>query len=297
MKWSEKVIKTAFVAVLSINILSLSGCGNAEDSQRTETKTQYGIIGETTKEASGQQDHIKGQTAGDIAGPRDKADGVEGGSGEGDSVVRSYSDREKERMEELKQSYQKETIYPEKLIQEANSPEDVIKGTLCYVRSTGEYYLPDRELTDEELLEIIDCNFRIALNASRKTQEEYEAEDLAARAMLEEKVQAAGGIGEEKAIEIAEKAMETDIGDKGNGLKLHRNDAYGWGADLCDITDWDEYKDKGDMGYFVQFDNVEEIEDLEELFLYQCTVNAVDGSICGAYTIEGLGGKTVWYRH
>lgn len=75
-----------------------------------------------------------------------------------------------------------------------------MEGTLCYIRSTGEYYLPDRELTDEELLEIIDCNFRIALGSNRKTREEIETEDLAERAMLEQKVQSEGGVSKEKAM-------------------------------------------------------------------------------------------------
>lgn len=85
------------------------------------------------------------------------------------------------------------------------------EGTLCYIRSTGEYYLPDRELTDEELLEIIDCNFRIAFDTNRKTAAEYEAEDRAEREMLEEKVKAAGGISEEEAVEIAKKRWKPTL--------------------------------------------------------------------------------------
>lgn len=122
---------------------------------------------------------------------------------------------------------------PENMIQEVDGAEDVIEGTLCYIRSAGEYCLPDRELSDEELLEIIDCNFRIALDTNRKTAAEYEAEDRAERAMLEEKVQAAGGISEKEAIEIARKALETDLGEKGKELELIINETYGWSSDLC----------------------------------------------------------------
>lgn len=216
-------------------------------------------------------------------------------------VMRAYSDKEQERMKELQESYQNETAKPENMIQEVDSAEEVTEGTLCYIRSTEEYYLPDRELSDEELLEIIDCNFRIAFNTNRKTAAEYEAEDRAERAMLEEKVKAANGISEEEAIEIAKKAMETDLGEKGKGLKLHEADeSYGWRAYLWDLTDWDEYQDKGEIGYSIQFDNLEAVNELDELFSYHCMVNAIDGSICGAYSSKGIFGDiddNIWYEH
>ena len=41
--------------------------------------------------------------------------------------MRAYSDREKERMAELKQSYQNETVKPEKMIQEVDSAGSVIQ--------------------------------------------------------------------------------------------------------------------------------------------------------------------------
>lgn len=97
-------------------------------------------------------------------------------------------------MAKLNQSYQNETVKPEKTIQEVDSAESMTEGTLCYIRSTGEYYLPERELTDEELLEIIDCNFRIAINSQGWTQEKIDEAERRDRALLEEKVKAAGGI-------------------------------------------------------------------------------------------------------
>ncbi len=213
-------------------------------------------------------------------------------------IMRAYSDKEKERMAGLQQSYQNETAKPEQMIQEVDSAEDVTEGTLCYIVSTGEYYLPDRELTDEELLEIIDCNFRISLNTNRKTQAEYEAEDRAKRAELEAKVKAAGGISEEKAVEIAQKAMETDLGEKAKELKLYINKTYGWSSDLC-VADWSEIKekDKGALAYSVGFNNVKEGMEIDNSLNYWCTVNAVDGSILEAYMIQGLGDNTVYYEH
>ena len=190
MKKKSPKLVAALVAVLTLaNVFSLTGCGKTENTgSQTHQEVQF-EISETEQEiTSAQTDVDTVQTQTD-----------EQGVGTG-GMMRAYSDKEKERMADLQQSYQDETAKPEKMIQEVDSAEDVTEGTLCYIVSTGEYYLPDRELTDEELLEIIDCNFRISLNTNRKTQAEYEAEDRAKRAELEAKVKAAGGISEEKAV-------------------------------------------------------------------------------------------------
>ncbi len=209
-------------------------------------------------------------------------------------------------MAKLNQSYQNETVKPEKTIQEVDSAESMTEGTLCYIRSTGEYYLPERELTDEELLEIIDCNFRIAINSQGWTQEKIDEAERRDRALLEEKVKAAGGISEDEAIEIARKAMETDIGEKAKELEVCIYPdlaSNGWKLRLWDITDWDEYKDKGEIAYSVQFGNKEEVVDPKDFCNYNCFVNAVDGSICGAYSLSGDVGlywdadDLVWYEH
>lgn len=136
------------------------------------------------------------------------------------------------------------------------------------------------------------------LNVNRKTAAEYEAEDRARRAALEERVKAADGISEEKAIEIAKKALEIDLGDRGKELELVIDEAYGWSSDLC-VADWSEIKekDRGAVAYSVGFTNAKEGMEVDELLNYNCVVNAVDGSILEAYTIQGLGDNTVYYEH
>lgn len=290
MKKSKRMTNVAFAVLLSTNIFWMTGCGETESvSPQTDTAVQYEISEEPRV-------NLDEQDAADTAKIQDSAQekGAETGS-----IMRSYSDQEKERMAELQQSYQNETIYPENLILEVESAEAVTEGTLCYIKSTGEYYLPERELTDEELLEIIDCNFRIALNTNRPTQDQIDEENLAERVVLEGKVQAADGISEEKAIEIAKQAMEADIGNRGEKLKLRIDESYGWSTSLDDITDWDEYKDRGEIAYFVQFDNGEDGMNLEDMTIYICVVNAVDGSILDAYEIvwDESGSDIVYYKH
>ena len=292
-KKSPKLVATLVAVLTFANVFSLTGCGKTENTgSKAEQEVSF-EISKIEQEVTSAQTDASVQTDVDTAQTQTDEQGV--GTG---GIMRAYSDKEKERMAGLQQSYQNETAKPEKMIQEVDSADDVTEGTLCYIVSTGEYYLPDRELTDEELLEIIDCNFRISLNTNRKTQAEYEAEDRAKRAELEAKVKAAGGISEEKAVEIAQKAMETDLGEKAKELKLYINKTYGWSSDLR-VADWSEIKekDKGALAYSVGFNNVKEGMEIDNSLNYWCTVNAVDGSILEAYMIQGLGDNTVYYEH
>lgn len=273
MKRSEKKIRAAFVIFICACIFGMAGCGKTEDKS--------------------QQANAEAQPVTDIAPAQET--GRE--QSEETGMMRAYSDGEQERMKELQESYQNGTAKLEEMIREVDSVEDVTKGTLCYITSTGEFCLPDRELTDQELLQIIDCNFRIALNVNRKTAAEYEAEDRARRAMLEKKVKEADGISEEEAIEIAEKALETDLGDTGKKLELTTDEVYGWSSELC-VADWSEIKekDRGAIAYSVGFNNAKEGMDAEDLLNYNCVVSAADGSILEAYSIQGWD-HVVFYEH
>lgn len=293
MKKKSPKCVVVFAVILTF-VFSLTGCGITEKAgAQTDQEVQSGIS-ETEQEIVSADTDAEAHTDEDTVQTQNDEQGVEA-----NGMMRAYSDAEKERMAKLQETYQDETTKPEKMIQEVDSAEDVTEGTLCYIVSTGEYYLPDRELTNEELLQIIDCNLRISLNTNRKTQAQWDAQTRAERAELEAKVQAAGGISEEKAVEIAQKAMETDLGAKARELKLCINETYGWRSDLC-VADWSEIKekDKGALAYSVGFNNVKEgMElDMDDWLNYCCTVNAVDGSILEAYTIQGVD-NIVYYKH
>ncbi|MCM1135780.1 MAG: hypothetical protein NC400_09430 [Clostridium sp.] len=295
MKKKSSKLAAVYVTVLMfVNVFSLVGCGKTENTGLQAEQELQLEIPETNQEARSVHTDEKVQTSAiDItqtqAGERREGVG---------SIIREYSDTEKERMQKLQQSYQNETEKPEKKIQEVDSAENVTEGTPCYITSTGEYYLPDRELTDEELLEIIDCSFRIALGTNTKTQAEWDEIARKERAAFEERVKAADGISEEEAVEIAQKAMEDDIGVKAKKLELTIDETFGWKSDLC-IADWGEIKekDRGALAYYINFNNGEKVADFKELINYNCVVNAVDGSILEAYESQGLDGSIIYYEH
>ena len=72
-----------------------------------------------------------------------------------DSYSRPLTDSEKNRLEELRQAYLEEGYFPKRELAMLDSPEKYKKGVAFYAaRST--FFLPEKELTDEQLLELID---------------------------------------------------------------------------------------------------------------------------------------------
>lgn len=191
---------------------------------------------------------------------------------EADGFSREYSDAEKERSQMLWQEYENGR-FPDGAITQVDDAAAVTEGMLCYISSTGVFNLPDREMTDEEILEIIDFQHKMSYavsqsSAAQDAREEY----LSEKSMLKEKVQAVDGISEEEAIEIARKQMESELGEKAAGMEL-LVDIYGCSAFLNDISNQTTYEHERDIAYIVGFHN------LDDHSSYTCTIDAVDGSI------------------
>lgn len=92
-----------------------------------------------------------------------------------DSYSRPLMDSEKSRLEELRRAYQKEGYFPKRELNMLDSPEKYKKGVAFYAaRST--FFLPEEEMTDEELLELIDFREKRDYSLAKIT-EEIEAGD------------------------------------------------------------------------------------------------------------------------
>lgn len=201
---------------------------------------------------------------------------------EADVFSREYSDNEKERNKAFWQAY-KDGKFPENVIVQVDNAEDATEGTLCYIRSTGVFNLPDREMTDEEILEIIDFQHKMSYAVSQTpAAQEARAQMQAEEMQWREKIQAAGGISEEEAIEIATKQMETEIGARAEGKEILRYEDGSAAVIKIDISEQTNYEHKGDIAYIVHFDNPEDHS------LYECTIDAVDGSILHIETNEPM---------
>lgn len=80
--------------------------------------------------------------------------------GESDTKNRSFSETEQRRMEVLNQSYEVEGLFPQGallIIENSNAYKG--KG-VAFLPQRSAFFLPDHEMTDEELLQIIDFNHK-----------------------------------------------------------------------------------------------------------------------------------------
>lgn len=192
---------------------------------------------------------------------------------ETDVFSREYSDREKERNKVLWQAY-KDGKFPENVIAQVDNAEDVPEGTVCYIRSTGVFNLPDQEMTDEEILEIIDFQHKMSYAIEQgPAAQEARAEMQAEKKRIREKIQAAGGISEEEAIEIARKQMEAELGERAEGKEILKYQDGSAAVIILDISEETDYEHTGDQAYYVIFDNPNDHS------IYYCTIDAVDGSV------------------
>ncbi len=107
------------MVLFALGVFSLTGCGQiGDDIEQADTAVQYEILETEPKSTEVQSD---------VGTAKTQDDEQEQGGGMS-SIMRAYSDSEKERMAKLKQSYQNETTKPEKMIREVDSAESVTEG-------------------------------------------------------------------------------------------------------------------------------------------------------------------------
>ncbi|MBD5106592.1 MAG: hypothetical protein HDT41_06400 [Lachnospiraceae bacterium] len=161
---------------------------------------------------------------------------------EADSYSREYTVDEKERMKNLYQQY-KQGVFPEKELQMAYNEEEAEQYELCYLANGRRFCLPERELTDEEMLEIIEFDVKRDY-VLRERYEEMYADELASEKEKEnaelEAIMANGGITEEQAIGIAKGYLQDIYGITGEGLELlsHYSSADNLEEKGCYLVEW-----------------------------------------------------------
>ncbi|MDE6750936.1 MAG: PepSY domain-containing protein [Lachnospiraceae bacterium] len=192
---------------------------------------------------------------------------------EAEGFSRVYSDEEKERYKKLWQEY-KDGKFPENVIVQVDNAEDAPEGSLCYINSTGVFNLPAHEMTDEELLEIIDLQHKKSYAVSQSTAaQEARAEEEEEKNHQREIIEAAGGISEAEAIEIATKQMAAELGERAEGKEILKYQDGSAAVIILDISEETDYEHKGDLAYYIIFENKNDHS------IYYCTIDAVDGRV------------------
>lgn len=101
--------------------------------------------------------------------------GVNESQASADSYSRPLTDVEKSRLDELTEEYESNGVYPEESILEIKDSSQIDLSRICFEPDTSTFYLPERELTDEEMLELIDFyNIRDNVLSEQKTEAVYD---------------------------------------------------------------------------------------------------------------------------
>lgn len=188
------------------------------------------------------------------------------GRAEGSSYSRELTDEERERFYELRMKYQTEEKFPEGELKRIEAKEDAKEDTLCYLPETREFFLPERELTDEEMLQIIDwetkTSYALLEDYEKNNPEEVKAQEEEKK-KAKQMAEKAGGIDEEEAREKASQWMSA---------------LYGKTGDNMEVTTYVDTNGTGtpeDPVYEVTF-NIAGVE------MYNFSLKASDGELCGA---------------
>lgn len=126
-----------------------------------------------------------------------------------DGFTRAYTEEEERKMAELAQKYQEGT-FPEGELVQTESIEEAERLGFCFLVPNSTFYLPDRELIEEEMLQIIDFYAKRDYALTGQYKEEH-ADEIAKQKEDEEQKKSvvikSGGITEEEAVEIAKKRL------------------------------------------------------------------------------------------
>lgn len=73
-----------------------------------------------------------------------------------DFYSRELNDTEKKKMEELNEKYYNEGVFPEGTLKRIEAASEYDGNGVAFLASRGTFFLPEKELNDEEILQIID---------------------------------------------------------------------------------------------------------------------------------------------
>lgn len=143
---------------------------------------------------------------------------------EADTYSRDLTSEEESRRSALHSEYLNGRFPEKELIKVSEESDIVDKDVLCFAAKTSYFNIPDRDLTDEELLQMIDFSEKRAYVLQQRYEEMYadeiqerEAAEEAAKAELEAK----GSITEEEAVIKAQEWLLKLFGKTPDGLEFN----------------------------------------------------------------------------
>ncbi len=134
-------------------------------------------------------------------------DEVQNSDANADSFSREITEEEQERMQQLTNQYENMGVFPQSELLQITGTEQIQTDTICFFSETSTFYLPERNMTDEELLQIIDFWHKRDYSITEKNSQIINSQPEATTANSGLTEQEA----EQKAVETVQKVLKTDI--------------------------------------------------------------------------------------
>lgn len=193
------------IAAAAAGVVVIAGLGGA---------SVHAVVNSLVRD---RMDSVPQETLEEMAEQLDSAHTVASG------YSREFTESEKERQRELTKAYQNGT-FPEAELVRVKNRSQIDEDTFCYISGEDCYNIPERELTDEEILQYIDFIQKMDYALQKRYEEEYSDEVQAKReaeqALVTENAEK-GGISEEEAIAKAEEWLNVLYGESPDGMEMN----------------------------------------------------------------------------
>ena len=85
-----------------------------------------------------------------------------------DTFSRELSQKEQKRLNELAEKYQTEGLFPDGSILQISDKSEIVSDQICFLAQDSIFYLPEKALNDEQMLELIDFYAKRDYSLSRE---------------------------------------------------------------------------------------------------------------------------------
>lgn len=96
-----------------------------------------------------------------------------------DTFSRELSKKEQQRMNELAERYQIEGLFPDGSILQISDQSEIVPDQICFLAQASTFYLPEKALSDEQMLELIDFYAKRDYSVTAQGQKEADITDSA----------------------------------------------------------------------------------------------------------------------
>ena len=112
-----------------------------------------------------------------------------------DTFSRELSQKEQKRLNELAEKYQTEGLFPDGSILQISDKSEIVSDQICFLVQNSTFYLPEKALNDEQMLELIDFYAKRDYSVTAQGQKDADVANASADDVTE--------ISQEEALEKA----------------------------------------------------------------------------------------------